>query len=176
MVNNLLKKIQRSLTQPVKFVVIYDTKKVSYSCLKKIKFLTPRAPILFTNLLVLVATVKTERSLATRLSEHSDPLKSSISKHLSECEHGNFILNLNHIFDNLNDINDSDADTPDTRLSFHNLIQNNTKILHTLKYTNSNLLLFLEALYVKYRKPLLNIGLKASKDLAFFFLGIIVCQ
>ena len=30
LVKNLLKKIQRNLTQPVKFVVIYDTKKVSY--------------------------------------------------------------------------------------------------------------------------------------------------
>ena len=87
---------------------------------------------------------------------------------MSECEHANFILNLNHIFENLSDISNSDADTPDTRLSFHNLIQNNTKILHTLKYTNSNLLLFLEALYIKYRKPLLSNGIKASKDLAVF--------
>ena len=107
---------------------------------------------------------KTERNLATRLSEHSDPQKSSISKHLSECEHANFILNLNHMFDNLNDINDSDTVKLDTPLSFHNLIQANTQTLHTLKHTNSNLLLFLEALF-KYRKPVLNNGLRASKEL-----------
>ena len=68
-----------------------------------------------------------------KLSEHSDPQKSSISKHLSECEHANYILNLTHIFDNLNDTNDSDTDKPDTPLSFHNLIQANTQALHTLK-------------------------------------------
>ena len=86
-------------------------KKYLISCLKKIKFLTLHAPILFTNLLVLVETVriigKIEGNLATRLSEHSDPLQSSNSKHLSECEHSNFILNLNHMFENLNDINDT---------------------------------------------------------------------
>ena len=32
---------------------------------------------------------KTERNFATRLSEHSDPQKSSISKHLSECGYPN---------------------------------------------------------------------------------------
>ena len=107
------------------------------SCLKKIKFLTPRAPI---NIVYEFTCPgcnssyvgKTERNLANRLSEHSDPLKSSISKHLSEWENANFILNFNHIFDNLNDINDSDADKPGTPLSFHNLIQINTKILRTL--------------------------------------------
>ena len=87
-----------------------------------------------------------------------DPLKSSIPKHLPECEHANLILNLNHIFDNLNDMNDSDADKPDTPLSFHNLIQISTEIL----------LLSLEALYIKYRKLVLNNGLKASKELAVF--------
>ena len=126
LVKKLLKKIQRNLTQPVKFVVIYDTKKISYFLpKKKTKFLTLRVAISFTNLLVLVATVsyvgKTERS------EHSDPQKSLISKHLSECEHANYILNLNHIFDNFNDINDSDTNKPDTPLSFHNLIQANTQ-------------------------------------------------
>ena len=37
LVKNLLKKIQQNLTQPVKFVAIYDTKKVSYFLPKKDK-------------------------------------------------------------------------------------------------------------------------------------------
>ena len=40
------------------------------------------------------------------------------------------------------------TDKPDTPLSFHNLIQAET--LHILKHTNSNLLLYLEALSIKY--------------------------
>ena len=59
LVKKLLKKIQRKLIQPVKFVVIYDTKKISYFLPKKRKFLTLRVAISFTNLLVLVATVPT---------------------------------------------------------------------------------------------------------------------
>ena len=55
LVKKLLKKIQRNLIQPVKFVVIYNTKKISYFLHKK--FLTLRLAISFTNLLVLVATV-----------------------------------------------------------------------------------------------------------------------
>ena len=111
---------------------------------------------------------KTERNLAIRLSEHSDTQKSSISKHLSECEHANYILNLNRIFDNFNDINDKDTNKPDTPLSHHNLIMANTQTLHTLKHTNSNLLLFLEALYITHRNPVLNNGLRASKELVVF--------
>ena len=153
MVKKLLKKIQRNLIQPVKFVVIYDTKKISYFLPKKDKILNPlRSNIVyeFTCPGCNSSYVgKTERNLATRLSKHSDPQKSSISKHLSECEHANYILNLNHIFDNLNDINDSDTNKPDTPLSFHNLIQANTLQTSHSQTPTSNLLLFLEALYIK---------------------------
>ena len=37
-----------------------------------------------------------------------------------------------------------------------------------LKFSNSNLLLFLEALHIKFKKPELNSGLKASKELVVF--------
>ena len=59
---------------------------------------------------------KTERNLATRFSEHSDPLKSAISKHLTDCEHANFILDLNNLYDNLNN---SDIYQPDTSFTHH---------------------------------------------------------
>ena len=172
LVKKLLRKIQRNLTQPVKFVVIYDTKKISYFLPKKDKI-----PNTSRSNLVYEFTCpgcngsyigKTERNLATRLSEHSDPQKSSIAKHLSECEHANYILNLNHIFDNLNDIIGKNTNKPDTPLSRHNLIMTNTQTLHTLKHTNSNLLLFFEALFIKYRNPVLNNGLRASKELVVF--------
>ena len=168
LVKKLLRKIQRNLTQSVKFIVIYDTKKISYFLPKKDKIPnTSRSNLVYEFTCPGCNSsyiVKTERNLATRLSEHSDSQKSLIAKHLSECEHANYILNLNHIFDNLNDINDKDTNKPDTPLSRHNLIMANTQTLHTLKHTNFNLLLFLEVLYIKYRNPLLN-KLRASKEL-----------
>ena len=80
LVKNLLKKIQRNLTQPVKFVVIYVTKKVSYFLYKN------KIPNSLHSNIVYKCTCpgcnsyigKTERNLAIRFSEHSDPLKSSI--------------------------------------------------------------------------------------------------
>ena len=43
-----------------------------------------------------------------------------------------------------------------------------TKILHSLQDNNSNLLLSLEALHIKFKKPEQNSGLKASKELIVF--------
>ena len=75
-VKKLFKKIQWNLIQPVKFV-IYDTKKISYFLPKKDKI-----PNASRSNIVYEFTCpgcnssyvgKTERNLATRLSEHSDP-------------------------------------------------------------------------------------------------------
>ena len=63
---------------------------------------------------------------------------------------------------------DKDTNKPDTPLSRHNLIMANNQTLHILKHTNPDLLLFLEALYIKYRNPMLNNGLRASKELVVF--------
>ena len=134
LVKRLIKKIQRNLTRPVKFIVIYQTKKVSYFLSKKDKI-----PDLSRSNLVYQFTCpgcskayigKTERNLATRLSEHSDPLKSAISKHLTDCEHANFILDLNNLYDNLSN---SDIHQPDTSFTHLDLLRTNTKILHSLQ-------------------------------------------
>ena len=72
LVKKLLRKIQRNLTKPVKFArsnLVYE-------------FTCPGCNSSYIG--------KTERNLATRLSEHSDPQKRSIAKHLSEYEHANY--------------------------------------------------------------------------------------
>ena len=45
LVKKLVKKLQRNLTEPVKFVVLYQTKKISYFLPKKDKFLIFRGVI-----------------------------------------------------------------------------------------------------------------------------------
>ena len=89
---------------------------------------------------------KTERNLATRLSEHLDHVKSAVSKHLIDCDDENYLPNMNNLFDNLND--------SDSSYSYAELITNNAKILQSLNCTNSNLLLSLEALHIQFRKEL----------------------
>ena len=105
LVKRLIKKLQRNLTEPVKFIVIYQTKKISYFLPKKDKI-----PDLSPNNLVYQFTCpgcnasyigKTERNLATRLSEHFDPHKSAISKYLSECDYASYLLNMNNLLTTL---------------------------------------------------------------------------
>ena len=47
-------------------------------------------------------------------------------------------------------------------------LRTNAKILHSLQNNNSNLLLFVEALHIKFKKPELNSGLQASNELIVF--------
>ena len=106
---------------------------------------------------------KTERNLNTRLKEHLDPAKSAISKHLTDCDNANYLIGISNLYDN---VFVQTGDSP--HYSFTNIIQNSTRILHSLKFSNSNLLPFLEVLHIKFKKPELNSGLKASKKLVVF--------
>ena len=169
LVKKLIRKLQRNLTKPVKFIVIYQTKKpkkVSYFLSKKDKI-----PDLEQNDLVYEFSCpgcsatyigKTVRNLRTRLTEHAKSNTSAVSEHLTTCEHARHIADLHNLFDNVNDLN------PDKPFSDYELITNNTKILQSLQHTNSNILLFLEALHIKFKRPALNNGLKASKELMLF--------
>ena len=105
---------------------------------------------------------KTVRNLRTRLTEHAKLNTSAVSEHLTTCEHARHIADLHNLYDNVNDLN------PDKPFSDYELITNNTnntKILQSLQHTNSNILLFLEALHIKFKRPVLNNGLRASKEL-----------
>ena len=166
LVKTLIRKLQRNLTKPVKFIVIYQTKKVSYFLSKKDKI-----PDLERNDLVYEFSCpgcsatyigKTVRNLRTRLTEHAQLNTSAVSEHLKTCEHARHITDLYNLYDNINDLN------PDKPFSNYELIANNTKILQSLQHTNSNILLFLEALHIKFKRPALNSGLKASKELMLF--------
>ena len=49
-----------------------------------------------------------ERNLNTRLKEHLDSEKSAISKHLTDCDNANYLININNLYDN---VLDSDSHT-----------------------------------------------------------------
>ena len=163
LVKKLIRKLQRNLIKPVKFIVIYQTKKVLYFLSKKDKI-----PDLERNDLVnefscpgCSATYigKTVRNLRTRLTEHAKLNTSAVSEHLTTCEHARHIADLHNLYDNFNYLN------PDKPFSDYELITNNTKILQSLQHTNSNTLLFLEVLDIKFKTPALDNGLEASKEL-----------
>ena len=89
---------------------------------------------------------------------------SAVAQQFLQCEDAHFIVELCKQYDRLNDIPFSF----DATSSMHNLIFNNYKILYSNYSTNPNQLSFMEALHIKYLKPQLNSGLKASKELSLF--------
>ena len=126
LVKKLIRKLQRNLTKPVKFIVIYQTKKVSYFLSKKDKisdlerndlvyeFSCPGCSVTYIG--------KTVRNLRTRLTEHAKLNTSAVSEPLTTCEHARHIADLHNLYDNVNDLN------PDKPFSDINLS------LITLKY------------------------------------------
>ena len=66
----------------------------------------------------------------------------------------------------LNTSVDGDVTTPDHRHININIVKDNVRIIDS--YSNFNVLLYKEAIKIKELKPLLNIGLKASKELNLF--------
>ena len=139
LVRTLLKKIQRCLKQPINFIVIYNTKKISYFVSNK-----DSVPNLSRSNLVYQFTCpgcnskyigKTDRCLSTRLTEHGKPCtninnnnsSSSISQHLSQCEHAKYIINMHNLCLNVHD--DSQKQHIPSSYTITNLIFNHTKIL-----------------------------------------------
>ena len=109
---------------------------------------------------------KTERTLYERCVEHAWSDQNSVVKnHLDQCVEVQYLLNITSLGPALFS-NDSNIENADNRNSRINLVIDNTNIID--RYKNFNILLFKEALKINERKPTLNTGLKASKELQLF--------
>ncbi|XP_066935534.1 uncharacterized protein [Clytia hemisphaerica] len=99
---------------------------------------------------------KTERNLFTRCQEHATKKDSAIHDHLKECSEIEYLTTLLTF----------GVDKPNYRSIIINIVNDNTKVIDSSD--NWSALLFKEALYIKRLKPVLNNGLKASRDLYLF--------
>ena len=90
---------------------------------------------------------------------------STVKNHLDHCVEGQYLLNTTGLGAALFS-NDNNIGSADNRNSHINLVTDNTNIID--RYKNFNILLFKEALKINERKPTLNTGLKASKELQLF--------
>ena len=100
---------------------------------------------------------KTDRCLYTRIKEHSTRENSEIYAHVNSCEHFQHIKSLLELSPHLS----NPICTNTTQLIF-----NNCKVID--KSDHWSLLLFKESLAIRRRKPILNHGAKASKELIIF--------
>ena len=104
---------------------------------------------------------KTDRNLTTRLSEHGKKENQPMFQHFQSCEEFNYKLNLYSLADIF-----SDTRTVDHIEHVYNSVIDNCKILESCN--NWTILQYLEAYYIKTKSPMINVGLKASKELQIF--------
>ena len=159
-------KVHRYCKKDLKFILMYNTKKISFFCGNKdpvpkniqshviYQFECPGCKAKYIG--------KTDRCLELRLNEHSDFHTSTVGKHLNECEHFHHIVNLYNISVYL----EFGHSFIETYYHISSAIAENTRILD--KNNNWTQLCFLELLYIKRLNPALNVGIKATKKLNLF--------
>ena len=159
-------KVRRYCKKDLKFILMYDTKKISFFCGNKDpvpKNLQSHVIYQFECLECKAKYIgKTDRCLELRLNEHSDFHTSAVGKHLNECEHFHHIVNLY----NISVYSDFGHSFIETYYHISSAIAENTPILD--KNNNWTQLCFLESLYIKRLNPALNVGIKATKELNLF--------
>ena len=162
LVKRSLKKIKRLLNTPVRFIVLFDTCKVSTFTSEKdfipkelrsfvvYEFRCPGCSKSYIG--------KTERPLLTRLQEHATNTSSEIFSHITTCDDFQYqksLFELPNCF--------LDEDIP---CSVPGLLLLNTIVIDKARHWN--ILLYKEAFAIKKNQPSLNTGIKASKELQIF--------
>ena len=163
MVKYYLKNIRRCLKINVKFVVIYDTKKISFYCNVKDKVPYEQR----NNIIYRIRCpgcggkyiTKTERCPISRINEHRTRDTQALFKHLSEWEMFKETCNLYALPSFYNESNPNE-----TSLTPHILsaVSQNHEILD-FNY-NWSQILFLKAYYIKNHDPVISHGLKRQKS------------
>ena len=97
------------------------------------------------------------------MAEHGTKSDQPMYRHLSSCDSFKYYVNLFSL---------ADIDKNSVKISIENHILNAVNNYRIIDYNSPrfkwNTLLFLEAYYIKKHKPLLNQGLKATKEFMFF--------
>ena len=154
------KKLGRSTNQKVNFVCRYSVTKISFFTNMKEKlnklsksnvvyqFSCPGCESSYIG--------KTDRTLFERTKEHVTRADSAIKGHFDNC------LNVKHLF-SINNLTLNDVSKHEFRL---NLVRQNTRIID--ESNNWNVLLFTEAYHINEKCPILNNGVKASREMQLF--------
>ena len=164
LVRSCFRKIRKYLKSNVKIIIRYNSKKLSFLCSTKDKIpVEQRSDVIYQITCPGCGGKyigKTNRCLIIRMNEQGSKFDQPMYKHLSNCEEFKHYVSLF----SLGDINRKSSNIS---LESHklNAVINNFCILdYNSARFNWNKLLFLEAYYIKKLKPLLNQGLKASKE------------
>ena len=108
---------------------------------------------------------KTDACIDTRITQHCNKSDQPMYQHFSKCVPFKDTYTMLNIFNNFAYIGDTDEFVPPTQYMLTSAMDN-----YKIRYCNRNWsqLLYLEAYTIKKDKPLLNTGLKASRELVLF--------
>ena len=158
---SLIRKLQRCFKSTVKFVVLYDTRKISSYCSTKDKIPTPQLSKVIYQVTCPECGSKyigkTERCFKIRMDEHGTRDYEPMNKHLHNCPRFSEFCAF---------FRTCDPYQFNKNKHVHNAVLNNCKIIH--RHNNNTVLDFLEAYYIKLYKPSINFGIRASKELVLF--------
>ena len=165
LVTSLIKKLKRYFKVNVKIVVKYRTNKLYMFCPTKDRISWNQKA----NVMYIIQCPgchndyvgKTDRNLITRLSEHGKKEDQPMFQHFWSCEEFNCKLNLYSLANIF-----SDTGTVDHIEHVYNSVIDNCKILESCN--NWTILQYLEAYYIKTKSSIINVGIKASKELQLF--------
>ena len=167
LVKSYIRKMRRFLKTNVKFIVLYDTNKISYYCSNKDK-----VPELQRHNVVYLITCpgcneqyvgKTNCCISTRLEQHGNKPDQPMYQHFMKCDLFQDTYNMLNI--GSNESWNSATNGPPTGFMV-NALFNNFEIIRVNR--NWSRLLFLESLMIKRKKPLINTGLKFTRELVLF--------
>ena len=168
LVRSCFRKVRKLLKPNVKIIVRYNSKKLSFMCSTKDKIPDEqRSDVIYEITCPGCGGKyigKTNRCLITRMAEHGTKFDQPMYRHLSSCDSFKYYVNLFSLAD-------IDKNSVTISIDHHklNAVLNNYRIIdYNSPRFNWNALLFLEAYYIKKQKPLLNQGLKASKEFMLF--------
>ena len=144
---NCISKLRKCSKKELKFILMYDTKKVAFFCSNKDPVpvnLKSHIIYQFEYLGCKVKCIgKTYRCLELRLNEHLDFRTSTVGKHVYDCKHFHHIVNSF----NVSVYSNSEPSFIESWHHINSTISRNTRIID--KNNNWSQLCFLESLYIK---------------------------
>ena len=160
LIKNCAKKLKRFSKKKFVFVPLYSVTKMSFftNMKDKLPFLSKSNVVYrFTCPGCSSAYIgKTDRTLFIRTKEHATRQDHTVKQHIDNCS------NVEHLFNMFNVFNDD----VNKRQFLIQLVRDHTSIID--QANNWNVLLYKEALHIKQKNPILNNGLKGSRELQLF--------
>ncbi len=165
LVKSLVSKLRRYLKKNTRVTVRYKSKKLGFLCSTKDKIpLEQRANVIYEIQCPGCGEKyvgKTDRCISIRMNEHGSRIDQPMYRHLTHCTE---FIDYTKMFA----INHFPVDISFDNHKLNAVLQNYTILNYNTYNFKWDQLSFLEAFYIKKRKPKLNNGIKASKEFALF--------